>query len=216
MDFGRIFGAVLNGAAQPPRRRAGTTRRASGPFGLTQTETRQIGRALGALAGIAAEALNKPSPAPAPAKPAPMQAPSPRTPAPARRMPEVAAKPEPPPAPSAEHAEARLLLRAMIAAARADGVVDRAERQAIAAQLDAAGLSPTERDQVLADFDTPATIEQLSDGARDPILRAQLYAAAYAAAGEVSAGERAWLDRLALALKLPPAARKAIEDRLGG
>jgi uncharacterized membrane protein YebE (DUF533 family) len=108
------------------------------------------------------------------------------------------------------------MLRAMIAAARADGVVDRAERQAIAAQLDAAGLSPAERDQVLADFDTPATIEQLSDGARDPILRAQLYAAAYAAAGEVSAEERAWLDRFALALKLQPAARKAIEERLGG
>ncbi len=216
MDFGRIFGAVLNGAAQPPRRRAGPSRRASGPFGLTQTETRQIGRALGALAGIAADALSKSSEAPAPAKP--QSAPAPSRPAPpARRLPEVAPKAPPaPPAASAEHAEARLMLRAMIAAARADGVVDRAERTAIAAQLDAAGLSAAERDQVLADFDAPATIEQLSDAARDPILRAQLYAAAFAAAGEISAGERAWLDRLALALKLQPAARKAIEDRLGG
>ncbi len=222
MDFGRIFGAVLNGAAQPPRRRAGATRRAtSGPFGMTQTETRQLGRALGALAGIAAEALSKPAqPAPreAPAARPTAKAPAPTrpAPAPARRLPEVAAKAEPPPAASAEHAEARLLLRAMIAAARADGVVDRAERQAIAAQLDAAGLSAAERDQVLADFDTPATVEQLSDAARDPILRAQLYAAAFAAAGEISAQERAWLDRLALALKLQPAARKAIEERLGG
>ncbi|UPY37915.1 DUF533 domain-containing protein [Sediminicoccus sp. KRV36] len=226
MDFGRIFGAVLNGAAQPPRRRAGTARRGSGPFGMTQAETRQIGRALGALAGIAAEALTKSSP-PAEREPAASRPPA-RTPppvpgsppsgqagtAPARRLPEITAKA--PPLPSAEHAEARLLLRAMIAAARADGVVDRAERSAIATQLDAAGLSPAERDQVLADFDTPATIEQLSDGAHDPILRAQLYAAAFAAAGEVSAAERAWLDRLATALKLQPAARKAIEDRLGG
>ena len=218
MDLGRIFGAVLGGAAQPPRRRAGgATRRASGPFGMTQAETRQVGRALGALATIAAEALSKSGqPAPAPQK-APAPAPAPRPPAPpARRLPEVAPKaPPPPPSPSAEHAEARLLLRAMIAAARADGVVDRAERQAIAAQLDAAGLSAAERDQVLADFDHPATVEQLSDAARDPILRAQLYAAAFAAAGEVSAEERAWLDRLGEALKLQPAARKAIEDRLG-
>lgn len=226
MDFGRIFGAVLNGAAQPPRRRAGTSRRASGPFGLTQTETRQIGRALGALAGIAADALAKssappapspaPAPAPAPARPSATR-PAPPPAAPARRLPEIAQKapPAPPPA-SAEHAEARLMLRAMIAAARADGVVDRAERTAIAAQLDAAGLSAAERDQVLADFDKPATIEQLSDAARDPILRAQLYAAAFAAAGEVSAEERAWLDRLAQALKLQPAARRAIEERLGG
>jgi len=220
MDFGRIFGAVLNGAAKAPRRRgaASTTRRASGPLGMTQAETRQVGRALGALAGIAAEALSKPSePAKAPARPAPPAAKAPptaRAPAePPRRLPEITRQ-APPPA-SAEHAEARLLLRAMIAAARADGVVDRAERTAIAAQLDAAGLSAAERDQVLADFDTPATIEQLSDAARDPILRAQLYAAAYAAAGEVSAGERAWLDRLAQALKLQPAARRTIEERLG-
>jgi len=214
MDFGRIFGALLNGAAQPPRRHAGrTTRRASGPFGMTQTETRQIGRALGALAGIATEALAKSGPAPQPAKPATAA----KTVAtPARRLPEVAAKPEPVPQASAEHTEARLLLRGMIAAARADGVIDRAERISIAGQLDAAGLSPAERDQVLADFDKPATVEELASGARDPIMRAQLYAAAFAAAGEVSAEERAWLDRLAMALKLQPAARTAIEQRLGG
>ncbi len=226
MDLGRIFGAVLGGAAQPPRRRASPARRAgtTGPFGMTQAETRQVGRALGALASIAAEALSKSGqPAPpsapqrapqrAPAKAAPPP-PAPSAPPPARRLPEVAPK-APPPAPSAEHAEARLLLRAMIAAARADGVVDRAERGAIAAQLDAAGLSAAERDQVLADFDRPATVEELSNAARDPILRAQLYAAAFAAAGEVSAEERAWLDRLGEGLKLQPAARKAIEDRLG-
>ncbi|MBS7791503.1 tellurite resistance TerB family protein [Roseococcus sp. SDR] len=223
MDLGRIFGAVLGGAAQPPRRRSGSSPArqsgGTGPFGMTQAETRQVGRALGALATIAAEALSKssqPAPAPAPQKaPPPAKAPG-ASPPPARRLPEVAPK-APPPAPtaSAEHAEARLLLRAMIAAARADGVVDRAERTAIAAQLDAAGLSAAERDQVLADFDHPATVEELSNAARDPILRAQLYAAAFAAAGEVSALERAWLDRLGEALKLQPAARRAIEDRLG-
>lgn len=234
MDFGRIFGALLNGAAQPPRRRASALRRTTGPFGMTQTETRQIGRALGALAGIAAEALTKSGPEPD-RQPATQRAPAQRQPVeptydkfgkpaaapsrpiePARRLPEIAPKPDPLPPASAEHAEAKLLLRAMIAAARADGVVDRAERMAISAQLDAAGLSPAERDEVLADFDSPATIELLSDGARDPILRAQLYAAAFAAAGDVSAAERAWLDRLAQALKLQPAARKAIEERLGG
>lgn len=213
MDLGRIFGAVLGGAAQPPRRRASPTRRAAGPFGMTQAETRQVGRALGALATIAAEALSQAGSGPGQQPtPAPQKAPAP-APRPARRLPEV--MPKAPAPPSAEHAEARLLLRAMIAAARADGVVDRAERQSIAAQLDAAGLSAAERDQVLADFDHPATVEQLSDAARDPILRAQLYAAAFAAAGEVSAEERAWLDRLGEALKLQPAARKAIEDRLG-
>ncbi len=48
------------------------------------------------------------------------------------------------------------------------------------------------------------------------MLAAQLYAAAFAAAGEVSAAERAWLDRLAKALRLDAAASAAIEARLGG
>ena len=227
MDFGRIFEAVLSGAAQRPRGtpsssnggRPASGRRGSGPFGMTQAETRQIGRAIGALAGIAAEALSKsgtpsrPTPAPIPGtggRPAPQ-----RPVEPARRIPEVTAKTEPTPAASAEGAEARLLLRAMIAAARADGSIDKAERIGIGKQLDAAGLNTAERDQVLAEFDRPASIEELAQGARDALLKAQLYAAAYAAVGEMSAGERAWLDRLAAALKLDPAARKAIEQRLG-
>lgn len=229
MDLGRIFGAVLGGAAQPPRRRAagGSTRRAaSGPFGLTQTETRQIGRALGALAGVAAEALAKskqPAPAPSsgPQVPRPTGAAAPGKPvppvAPTRRLPEVVAPKSPPtPEPSAEQAEARLILRAMVAAAKADGALDREERQAIARQLDGAGLTGPERDEVLAEFDRPASVEELAKSARDPMLAAQLYAAAFVATGEVSAAERAWLDRFATALKLDATARRSIEARLGG
>jgi uncharacterized membrane protein YebE (DUF533 family) len=106
------------------------------------------------------------------------------------------------------------MVRAMIAAAKADGRVDAAERSAIAAQLDAAGLSAEERDFVLTDFDKPLTPEALAKEARDPMLRARLYAAAFAAAGEATAEERAWLDALARALKLDKAAAKAIEERL--
>jgi uncharacterized membrane protein YebE (DUF533 family) len=226
LDLGRIFGAVLEGAAQPPRRRtAGRSRRraASGPFGLTQTETRQIGRALGALAGVAAEALSKSAksaPAPAPQVPRPTGASAPARPvppaAPARRLPEVAAPKAPPtPDPSAEQAEARLILRAMIAAAKSDGALDREEREAIARQLDAAGLTGPERDQVLAEFDNPASVEDLAKSARDPMLAAQLYAAAFVAVGDIAPAERNWLDRFALALKLDGSAREKIEARLG-
>uniref|UniRef100_UPI0022EAACC8 DUF533 domain-containing protein n=1 Tax=Falsiroseomonas oryzae TaxID=2766473 RepID=UPI0022EAACC8 len=123
--------------------------------------------------------------------------------------------PEPEPdEPSAEAAEALLMVRAMVAAAKADGGVDAAERAAIAAQLDAAGLSAEERDFVLADFDRPLTPEALAKEAKDPMLRARLYAAAFAGAGEVTPAERAWLDALAKALKLDKAAAAAIEARL--
>ena len=229
MNLGQIIGAVLNGAVQRPRR---ATRRRTGPFGMTQTETRQIGRVLGSLAAIAAEALAKSaSSAPAEAPPAkrpvpdvattgssPWRLPSDGTPVTPSRLPRTGR--EPPAAidtpADAEAAEARLLLRAMIAAARADGTVDRAERTAISAQLDAAGLSPEERDHVLADFDHPASIEELAKAARDPMLAAQLYAAAFGAAGEIAEAERAWLDQLGKALKLDRAAIAAIEKRLGG
>ena len=116
--------------------------------------------------------------------------------------------------PSAETAEALLMLRAMIAAAKADGAIDAEERSRIAAQLDDAGLSPAARDMVLADFDKPLTPAALAKLASDPMLAAQLYAAAVVGAGDIAAAERAWLDEFARALKLDRAAAAAIEARL--
>ena len=116
--------------------------------------------------------------------------------------------------PSAESAEALLMLRAMIAAAKADGAIDAEERGRIAAQLDGAGLSAKARDAVLADFDKPQSPAALAKQASDPMLAAQLYAAAVVGAGEVAAAERAWLDEFAKALKLDRAAAAAIEARL--
>lgn len=116
--------------------------------------------------------------------------------------------------PSAESAEALLMLRTMIAAAKADGGVDAEERGRIAAQLDGAGLNPAARDTVLADFDKPLPPAALAKQASDPMLAAQLYAAAVVGAGEIAAAERAWLDEFAKALKLDRAAAAAIEARL--
>jgi uncharacterized membrane protein YebE (DUF533 family) len=222
MDLSRLAEALLGGAATPPRRR----RRRAAPslLGSSRSREAQAVRGLATLAGIAIEALGRsrsapPPPAPAPARRAP-DLPPPRvetTPKPSPwgvRQPAPPTEPEPE-APAAEEAEALLLIRAMIAAAVADGVTDAAERAAIAAQLDAAGLDVRERDFVLADFDRPMTPEALAREASDPMLAAQLYAAAVAAAGEISAGERAFLDRFAKALRLDKAAAAAIEQRLG-
>ena len=116
--------------------------------------------------------------------------------------------------PIAESAEALLMLRVMIAAAKADGAIDAEERGRIAAQLDGAGLSAKARDAVLADFDKPQSPAALAKQASDPMLAAQLYAAAVVGAGDVAAAERAWLDEFAKALKLDRAASAAIEARL--
>jgi uncharacterized membrane protein YebE (DUF533 family) len=121
-----------------------------------------------------------------------------------------------PPPISAEDREGLLMLRAMIAAAKADGQVDAAERARIADQLDAAGLGPAARDAVLAEFDRSATPEALAREARDPMLAAQLYAAAVAGAASIEGAERAWLDGFAKALRLDRAATEAIERRIRG
>jgi uncharacterized membrane protein YebE (DUF533 family) len=148
----------------------------------------------------------------APASPSPWgNAPGATKPAAAPWTP-VAAEPEE--EPSAESAEALLMLRVMIAAAKADGAIDAEERGRIAAQLDGAGLSAKARDALLADFDKPQSPAALAKQASDPMLAAQLYAAAVVGAGEIAAAERAWLDEFAKALKLDRAASAAIEARL--
>ena len=230
MDLGRVLGALLGGAAQPPRRR----RRSTPSLLNSRSGNAQLGRAIGAIAGVAIEAMMRGSQGQSAPQPAPTPAPRrdstpwnvPPPPAPARRMPQAGASPwsvpTPAPAPEpeamtpdAEDAEGLLLIRAMVAAARADGALDAGERRAIAGQLDAAGLDAAERDFVLADFDKPMTVEALAREASDPMLKARLYAAAVAGAGTISPGERAWLDSLAKALRLDKAAAAAIEERLG-
>nr|WP_255569026.1 DUF533 domain-containing protein [Neoroseomonas alba] len=156
--------------------------------------------------------VGKPAPAPrgdpwgsAPAgKPAPSDAWNP-----------VPGVPAPPPV-SAEDREGLLMLRAMIAVAKADGQIDSEERARIADQLDAAGLSQAGRDAVLAAFDSNATPEALAREAADPMLAAQLYAAAVAGAASIEGAERAWLDSFARALRLDRAAVEAIERRIRG
>ena len=136
-------------------------------------------------------------------------------PAPAETWNPVPGVPAPPPI-SAEDREGLLMLRAMIAAAKADGHVDATERARIAEQLESAGLGGAARDAVLAEFDRVTPPEALAREARDPMLAAQLYAAAVAGAASIEGAERAWLDAFAQALRLDRAAIEAIERRIRG
>ncbi|NKE46011.1 tellurite resistance TerB family protein [Roseomonas frigidaquae] len=239
MNWNRVLGALLGGAARPPRRRI---RRSGLPIGGGGNMA--LARTLARLATVAIEAMNRPSQSPTPAPrheaPAPRGAGSaprgagsaprgagsaPRGAGSGRsaRLPEWTTAPAPSPytppaetpdAPLVEEVEGLLLIRAMIAAAKADGSVDAEERRAIAEQLDSAGLSAEERDFILADFERPLTPDALARQATDPMMRARLYAGAVAAMDEISAPERAWLDELAKALGLDRRAAAAIEERL--
>ncbi len=101
-----------------------------------------------------------------------------------------------------DNATAMLVLRAMIAAAACDGVVDNEERSRIIGALEGAGLDVHAAKFLDAEFAKPASIAELAAAANTPALAAQAYTAARIAIDSVSTQEKAFLSDLASALKL--------------
>lgn len=155
------------------------------------------------------------SPAPgagAPPPPPPPAAGSPPPPLPPPASSLSGGPPPPPPAAAAAPVPAEpnlapaleiALARTMVAAALADGRLDDAERSAISGYLDDAGLAPDDAARIHQDLLSPATPEELGGLVSDPDAAAALIRAALlvlAADGRVGDNERAWLDRLGVAL----------------
>ncbi|WEK05253.1 MAG: tellurite resistance TerB family protein [Candidatus Devosia phytovorans] len=111
------------------------------------------------------------------------------------------------PAPSDEHGQEELgktLVRAMIAAAKADGRIDADEKEAIFAKLETMSLSSEEKAWVFDELSTPLDINAVVARADTPEHAAEIYAASLVAITADTASERAYLDALASKLKLDP------------
>jgi uncharacterized membrane protein YebE (DUF533 family) len=108
------------------------------------------------------------------------------------------------PPPSAE--QAVLLIRAMIAAAKADGVIDAEERQRILTKLDAAQLSPEERTFMEAELTRPRSAEAIAAEVQGPELARQVYLVSLLAVEVDTPEERNYLETLAGLLGLDAAA----------
>ena len=123
--------------------------------------------------------------------------------------------PPPPAAPSPARVEhAMHLLRAMITAAHADGLIDTSEREAILGRARDAGLDAENLQALDAEIRAPLTLEQLA--VRTPASqRAEVYAAALIAITADTEHEREFLARLAGQLELDDAARADIHAQLG-
>lgn len=125
----------------------------------------------------------------------------------------------PPPPPATASSPARVehamhLLRAMITAAHADGLIDAVEREAIVGRARQAGLDAESLQALDAEIRAPLTLEQLA--VRTPAsLRAEVYAAALIAITADTGQEREFLQRLAGQLELDAAARADIHAQLG-
>lgn len=97
---------------------------------------------------------------------------------------------------------AMLVLRAMIAAAASDGLIDNAERSRIIGGLESVGLDVHAAKFLDAEFAQPWSVAQLAAAASTPALGAQVYTAARIAIEPDAMKEKAFLMNLALALGL--------------
>jgi uncharacterized membrane protein YebE (DUF533 family) len=116
---------------------------------------------------------------------------------------------------SPEQARAILLLRAMIAAAKADGEVDPEERARIVARLRAAGAEADVQRFVEEELARPVDLYAITSEVRDAATAAEVYAASLAAIRVDTEAERRYLDNLALRLGLDRVAVDEINRRLG-
>lgn len=114
-----------------------------------------------------------------------------------------------------------VLLRTMIAASLADGHIDDSERLAISGKLNEQGAQLGEAERFLTDeLANPATVDAIAREVANPEQAAEVYITALLAIDPDNSAERAFLARLAMALKLDPqltphleaAARAAKQD----
>lgn len=113
-------------------------------------------------------------------------------------------------------AQAILLLRAMIAAANADGHIDDTEKDAILNKLEEAGLSEEERTFVLRELETPSSIDSLLPWVDSQELANQVYAVSLLAINVDTQAERDYLAYLKTRLALADDVIKELNDRFGG
>ncbi|MCO6386557.1 MAG: tellurite resistance TerB family protein [Aliihoeflea sp.] len=135
---------------------------------------------------------------------------------PAAREPELLPPPSDTPfnptrAPQGEDAFALTIVRAMIAAARADGHIDEAERAKIGGRIGGAGIDDEAEQFLLAELDKPVNLDDIVREAQSEEQRVEIYTAARLTIDPETRAERGFLDQLAGRLNLPDALVDHIE-----
>lgn len=109
----------------------------------------------------------------------------------------------------------KTLVRAMIAAAKADGRIDAEEKEAIFSKLETRNLSSEEKAWVFDELLSPLDINAVVARADTPAHTSEIYAASLVAITAETAAERAYLDALATKLRLDPALVSEIHKAAG-
>ena len=127
----------------------------------------------------------------------------------------VPAAPSLPASPEAAQANARLLLQAMISAAKADGQIDGAEMNKIMGKLREAGSEPEAQQFVLQEMGKPLDLAGLAAAVPSPEMAVQVYAASLLAVEVDTPAERGYFAMLGQQLGLAPEVVEQIHRAMG-
>lgn len=117
------------------------------------------------------------------------------------------------PAPQAElHSQA--ILKALVAAAKADGHVDAKERQLIEEQIGQLAGDPQLMRWLEAELNKPLDPAEVARAATTPEMAAEMYIASVLMVDEEHFMERAYLEELARQLKLEPGLKAELEAQV--
>jgi uncharacterized membrane protein YebE (DUF533 family) len=117
---------------------------------------------------------------------------------------------EPAPA-TLDDAHALLLIRAMIAAANADGEISPDERQRITTRLDQAGAGAEERRVLEQELARPRPADEIVREVHDQETAEQVYLASRVAMNPDTPAEKAYLEFLAARLEIPAERRRQLD-----
>jgi uncharacterized membrane protein YebE (DUF533 family) len=109
-----------------------------------------------------------------------------------------------PTAPAAQEEMGRAILRAMIAAAKADGHIDADEQRRIFARIEDLDLDVDDKAFVFEELSKPLDVNAVAAGANTPERAAEIYAASLLAIDVDGPAEKGYLAMLAARLQLDP------------
>ena len=108
------------------------------------------------------------------------------------------------------HSEA--ILRALVAAAKADGHLDARERQVIEGEFARIAPGADVQQWLKAELDKPLDPSEVARAATTPEIASEMYLASLAAADEQNFMERAYLDELAKQMRIDDALKQRLEQ----
>lgn len=117
-----------------------------------------------------------------------------------------------PPPQAEQHSEA--ILKAIVAAAKADGHIDARERELIEGEFARAGTDDELQQWLHAELEKPLDPAEVAQAASTPEIASEMYLASLMMADEQNFMERAYLDELARKLDLDDTLKRRLESQL--